>query len=293
LISSPFWGATKVESAEVAVIMSRRIAPFDLALEGFLHVVARSYRVYDLDKMDHEKIIKKVLQDTPVRIILAIGSDALGFSHDKFPHLPIVFTMVTHPSRVVKNRQNITGVRMETPWEVMFKYTKKIAPYHKKVGIILNQQRAKREIEHIKDLAVQYKLEPILKVVNNSSKAISEFKNIEDEIEVFLMVPDLYILTPKFYEYILLSSFHYKFVLAGLSPKYTKAGSLFSVMGNNRDWGIQAGLIANKILSGTAPQLIPYGFAQKYSLSINLKTAERIGVDISRSIKKQAHSVIK
>jgi putative ABC transport system substrate-binding protein len=293
LISGPFWRAPKVESAEIAVIMSRRIVPFDLALEGFLDVVDRSYRVYDLAKTGREKIVKKILQDTAVRIILAIGRDALGFSQDEFPRLPIVFTMVTNPSRIVRNNQNVTGIRMETPWKVLFKYTKMIAPRNKKVGIILNQQRAKSEIEHIKNLAVQYKLEPILKVVDNASKAISEFKNIEDEIEAFLMVPDLYILTPKFYEYILLSSFHHKFALAGLSPKYTKTGSLFSVMGNNRDWGGQAGLIVNKILSGTTPQLIPYGFARKYSLSINLKTAARIGIDIKRSIKKQADSVIR
>lgn len=292
LISSSFWGS-KVESAEIAVIMSRRIVPFDLALEGFLDVIDRSYRVYDLGRMGQEKIIKKILQDASMKIILAIGSDALSFSQDKFPHLPVVFTMVTNPSRIVKNRQNLTGIRMETPWNVLFKYIKMIVPKNKKVGIILNQQRAVREIGQIKDLAIQYKLELILKMVNSSSEAISEFKNIEKEIEVFLMVPDLYILTPKFYEYILLSSFRHKFVLAGLSLKYTKAGSLFSVMGNNRDWGVQAGLTTNKILSGTAPQLIPFGFAQKYSLSVNLKTAERIGVDISRSIKKQADHVIK
>jgi len=293
LVSSPLWGTSKVESAEIAVIMSRHIAPFDLALEGFGEVADRSYHVYDLAKTGHEKIVKKVLQDAAVKIILAIGRDALVFSQDEFPRLPIVFTMVTNPSRIVRNRQDVTGIRMETPWNVMFKYTKMIAPNIKKVGIILNQQRAKREIEQIKNLAVQYNLEPILKVVDNPSKAISEFKNIEDEIEAFLMVPDLYILTPKFYEYILLSSFRYKFALAGLSPKYTKTGSLFSVMGNNRDWGAQAGLIVNKILSGATPQHIPYGFAQKYSLSINLKTAARIGINIKQSIREQADFVIK
>jgi putative ABC transport system substrate-binding protein len=280
---------------KIAVIMSRHIPPFDLALEGFQETVKCPCEIHDIvmAEMSERKAIREIIKNSPPRMILAVGSRALQFAQDNFPHLPIVFTMVTNPSRIVKRRQNTTGVRMETPWAKMFEYLEMITHRYKRVGIILNQRRTKEETELVKDLAGKYGFEPILRTVKNSSEAISKFKNIEDKIEAFLMAPDLYILTPKFYEYILLSSLRYKFVLVGLSPKYTKAGSLFSVMGDNRDWGVQAGLIANDILSGADPGLIPYGFAQDYSLSINLKTADRIGVEINRAVKQKADFIVK
>jgi putative ABC transport system substrate-binding protein len=293
ITSSSFGGTTWAEAEEIAVIMSRRIAPFEVALRGFRKVVKQPSRVYDLTETSKTKTIRKIMRGSSPKLILAIGSDALRFAQDNFSPTPIVFTMITNPSRIIKKGANITGVRMETPWQVMFKYTKEITPQNRRVGIILNRRRTKEEIEQIKNLAVKHNLELILKTVDNSAEAISEFKNIEDKIEAFIMAPDLYILTPKFYEYILLASLRYKFALVGLSPKYTKAGNLFSVMGNNHNWGVQAGSIANKILSGTSPSHIPYEFAKRYSLSLNLKTAKRIGIKINRSIEQNANIVVK
>jgi putative ABC transport system substrate-binding protein len=295
VISSSLLGNAWAATDKIAVIMSKHIIPFNTALKGFKEVVDCPCEIYDiaLEEMNKTKTISKIMRNGSPKLILAIGSKALRFAQRNFPHLPIVFTMVTNPSRIVRKRHHITGVRMEIPWETMFEYAKMIAPQHKRVGIILNYKRTEEEVKLVKDLAVKYGLEPVLRAVGNSSEAISEFKNIEDKIEAFLMVPDPYILTPKFYEYILLSSLRYKFVLAGLSPKYTRAGNLFSVMGSNRDWGAQAGSMANKILSGISPGHIPYGFAREYSLSINLKTAKRIGIKISRVTIDKADIIVK
>lgn len=290
------WGPAWAEDGEIAVIMSRRIAPFNIALEGFQKTVVCPCQVLDLalDEMSKERIIKEIIYNSPPRLILAIGSNALHFAQKNFPHLPIVFTMVSNPSRIIKDEKNkISGVRMETSWEKMFTQLTDIAPRSKRVGIILDPRKVEESIEQIKNLAVKHGLKPVLRTVDNPSKAISEFKDIEDQIDAFFMVPDPYISTPKFYEYILLASLRYKFALIGLSPKYTKAGSLFSVMGDNRDWGVQAGLIANSIINRTNPGLEPYKFAKKYSLSINLKTAKKINIKIPESIKQKADYIVK
>ncbi len=291
-----FRGPARAGDGKIAILMSRHIAPFNIAMKGFQETVDCPCQILDLamDETSKDKIIREITYYSHPRLILAIGSSSLHFALKNFSHFPIVFTMVSNPSRIIKSRkQKISGVRMETPWDVMFKQLAEIAPRYRRVGIILNPKKVEESTEEIRNLALKHGLKPVLRAVNDASGAISVFKDIEDQIDAFLMVPDPYIFTKKFYEYILLASLRYKFVLIGLSPKYTKAGSLFSVMGDNRDWGVQAALIANKILNGTKPGLIPYGFAQKYSLSINLKTAEKVNIKIPRSIKQKADIIVR
>jgi putative ABC transport system substrate-binding protein len=282
------------ETVKVLSIMSRRITPFTIALEGFKKAVGHSYEIYDFSLADEPNVenIKKIVRKTSPQLILAIGITALNFAKRNIHDIPIVFTMVSNPSYFVMGQKNISGIRMETPWEIIFKHLIEIAPDHKRAGIILNPEILEEDTDYIKRLAENYGIIPIIREVENTAQAISEFKNIEQQIDAFLMVPDPYIFNPKFYEYILLASLRNKFVLVGLSTKHTKTGSLFSIIGDNHDWGYQAGLMSKEILSGVNPERIPYGFANKFSLCINLKTARKIGVKIPPAIEKEAKYIV-
>jgi len=287
-------GKASANHKKITVVMSRKIRPFMLAMDGFKEIIKRPFDICVMDEDGEMSILRKIRRGSKKQLILAIGSKALIFAQRNFSDIPIVFTMVSNPSRLLKGRKkNICGVMMETPWPIIFSYLRKIAPESINVGIIFRQLGLEKNLEDIKNMAEEYGLVPILRLVGKPSTAISEFKDMEGKINAFIMLPDPYVFTPRFYEYILLSSLRHRFVLAGLSHKYTKAGTLFSVMGNNVDWGRQAGFIAKKVLEGVSPISILYGYAKKYSLSINLNTAKRIKLKIPDVIKKEARHIVK
>ncbi len=281
------WGTRICPAGEqdVAVVLSRNFQPFRVALDGIKAALDDRPQVYNLATMGRAKVATEIYRTRP-EIILTIGSIALSWAYNNFPRTPIVFTMVSNPSRIIGRRtvrSNVTGIRMDTPWAIIFERLKEVSPKIKRVGIILNPERAEESPDKIMELAAGFGFELLLKKAGDVALASSEFKNIENRIEALVMAPDPKLYTPKFYEYVLLSSYRNKFVLVGLSEKYTKEGALFSVRGDNRDWGVQAGRLAGRILSGVPISLIPHQFAQKYFFSFNLKTAQIIALEIPES----------
>ncbi len=68
-ISSPLYGTAWVEAEEIAVIMSRRIAPFEVALRGFRKVVNHPNQVYNLEGMDKKGAAKKIMRNSSPKLL--------------------------------------------------------------------------------------------------------------------------------------------------------------------------------------------------------------------------------
>lgn len=80
--------------------------------------------------------------------------------------------------------------------------------------------------------------------------------------------------------------------ISGPSQAQVIAGALFSYGFVHRDIGRQAARLADQILRGTAAGDLPVEMAEN-SLSINLATAQRLGIKISNDILIQADQVIR
>jgi putative ABC transport system substrate-binding protein len=83
-----------------------------------------------------------------------------------------------------------------------------------------------------------------------------------------------------------------KLPLSGSSVSHVQAGMLFSYSYDNVASGQQVATIADQVLKGTKPADIPVQTSE-FFLTINYKTAQAIGLDISNDILQQAKTVIK
>jgi len=106
-----------------------------------------------------------------------------------------------------------------------------------------------------------------------------------------LMIPDPKIYFPRSVEYLLLESLRKRFPVVGLSRLYTKAGALLSFDCDYKDLGRQAGEIALRILDGENPADIQPQRPGKIKFSLNLLTAERLGIKIPSVIITEASEV--
>jgi putative ABC transport system substrate-binding protein len=91
----------------------------------------------------------------------------------------------------------------------------------------------------------------------------------------------------------LLIAYRKKIPVLGLSERHAQMGALFSLsFASSEDIGRQAGELVQSILGGTRAAEIPYTTPRKLNLTVNLKTAGKLGIEIPKAILGRAATVI-
>lgn len=280
------------KQVSVAVIFSSDIAPYQQAYQGFegffeqREIALKTYK-YNLKHQEPEAIYSQIKKKNP-DIILTIGSNASKLARQKITHIPVVFSMVLNPEEFVNS--NITGISLSISNRMQLQEIKRILPWVKKIGMVYSP-RTFTVYTRILEACEGSDCQIISRKINSGEDIPDALKNISGEIDCFLMIPDKEIYFPKTVEYLLIEGLKRKFPVMGLSSYYTRAGALISFECDYRDIGIQAGEIALKILDGQSPATISPAEPGKIRFSLNLWTAERLGIEIPEAIIKQASEV--
>ena len=107
------------------------------------------------------------------------------------------------------------------------------------------------------------------------------------------IVPDETILSQAVVQQMLLYSYRRRVPLLGMSDRHAQMGALFSLsFASGEDIGRQAGELAQAILTGRAVSDVPYTSARKLFLTVNLKTAQKLGLEVPQAIMTRATNVI-
>lgn len=278
-----------VEQATVAVIFSSEIEQYQQAWEGFREFlewkrVALRVSKYNLKEEQPDVICSKVNKKDPA-LVFTVGSAASKLAKEKIENIPILFCMVLDPKAVVG--LNITGVSMDIPARMKLENIKRVLPDVQKIGLIYSSKLTK-QYEEILQVSRESGFQIIGTEIASGKELHSALEEMSSQIDCFLMIPDSEIYFPQSVKYLLLESLRNKFKVVGLSSFYTKAGALISFDCDYRDLGRQAGKIAFRILNGENPNDIEPVPPEKIKISINLITAERLGVKISEEVIKEA-----
>jgi ABC-type uncharacterized transport system substrate-binding protein len=82
--------------------------------------------------------------------------------------------------------------------------------------------------------------------------------------------------------------------LLGLSRRHAEIGALLSLsFASSEDIGRQAGELANRTLAAKSLSAIPFTMARMLDLTVNLKTARKLGIEVPQSVVDAAHEVIR
>ena len=99
---------------------------------------------------------------------------------------------------------------------------------------------------------------------------------------------DRTVLTTQSLQYVFLFAFQNNLPLIGLSDHFVKMGALFAVGPDYEDIGRQSGELAARILSGEEPGDLSYVSPRRVLLSLNLRTAEIIGIRVPDHVVRSA-----
>jgi putative tryptophan/tyrosine transport system substrate-binding protein len=287
-----------VTAAEVAVIVSAGVDAYREALQGFKGTVRhRIAAEYDMEgNFDRgKKIVDEIQTKVKPDLILTIGPWAFQVAAAKTTNIPLVYAMVLNPPSIIPaGAKNITGASMNVPVESIVQVFKQLGRKIRRLGVVFNRAHTGYLMTRAEQVIRDQGLELVAKEVRSPKEAIQAIDSLQDEkIHALWILPDETILTPEVIQYMVLFSFRSKVPLLGLSERQAQMGALLSLsFGSSEDIGRQAAELANSILEGKSPDMIPYTMARKLKLTVNLKAAEKLGIEVPKSVLGTAQSVI-
>ena len=139
--------------------------------------------------------------------------------------------------------------------------------------------------------ARQLNVEILSEEIHHSRDVPSALINLKGKIDVFWMLPDVTVVTPETVEILLLFSLENQIPMVTFSEKYAELGAFMSIGIDAFDIGVQAGEMAEEILSGRHVKDVSRADARKAVISINMKIARKLGKHIPEEILNNARRI--
>lgn len=280
----------------IAIIQPYNISAYHEAVAGFIEQLRRQLHhdfqtvVYESPEGLYGAMQQRQLtaDGSNVDLILTVGTQATTEVSKRVTDIPIVFTMVLNPERIVQNVPNMVGASLNIPVELQFGMIKEVLPTAKDIGVIYDPQKNSRFVEDSARIASQlgFRLKPF---PITSQKDIPEaLDQVSQEADVLWGIVDDTVYTSRTTVSIIQTTWKKQIPFIGTSEPYVKAGALWAVVFENKDIGRQSATLATQILSGTPVSSLKETIPQKIGWIINLRTAKLIGVEFPKRIIDQA-----
>jgi putative ABC transport system substrate-binding protein len=240
----------------------------------------------------------KGLLDQKVDLLVTIGSPTTLPAEKAVEgtKTPIVFAPVIYPvdAGVVKSISrpggNATGVQSGNTIAKALEWLLKVAPNIKKVYVPYNpkDQVSVLSVKTIQEAAPQLGVELVLAEVGTPDELMATADTLPKDVQgVFLVTSPS--LDPRLSEFAQAAAQH---GLAVGAYSHVEDTALVTYTSDTFLIGKQAARMADQVLRGITPADLPVETAE-YFLTINLKTAKTLNLDIPDDVLRQAKTVIR
>lgn len=212
--------------------------------------------------------------------------------------IPVVFGPVNDPVNVgiVKEQrhpgENLTGVMLTDSTAKELEWAIKIAPHIQTILLPYNPNDKSSIISMKKaqEAAKIFNLRVEARKTHNHQEIDNLLAHFPSGIDAIFLPRDGMIMS-RVEDFAQVANPR-KIVLTGTRVEMAKRGALFGFGFNGFMIGKQMARLAEQILQGRNPGDLPIETAENH-LSINLKTANTLGISISEHILRQAHTIIR
>ncbi len=267
-------------AADVAIIKTRNLAPYNEAITGFtINCSAVRTKEYDMEENQSRgaEIAGQINQSKP-SVVLAVGAPAAQIAKlyiDK--SIPIVFVMVQSPEKIgLQDINNITGISLNIPVETQLRALKALVPAVSKVGVIYNPRNTANEITQAMRISNQLGFRLIAAKVDTPNDVTRALRAFAEGIDAYWMLPDITVM--QAFTTILNYTNERKIPFLASSKIMVDRGALVSLAPNYANIGSQGCGIVNQIIGGAKPSQIPISPPKGLELTVNLTAAKTLGL---------------
>lgn len=279
---------TQVNENTAIIIRSQQIAAYNDAIKGFEEGCKEKNisikEIYDLkgDTEEARKIVHAIKRGKiKPKLILAVGVLAATLAKDQFPDIPIIFCMVINHERFHLSGTNITGISSEASLEDQFVILKEILGLKKNVGVLYDPTKTGKVISEAINVAGKFKINLFQIEVLSENEVLSALKNNIDKLNALWIVPDGTVITKDSIEDIFKETSKNQIPTFCTSSAIVKAGALISISPDYVYTGRQAAQMAHTLLNNPTTTSLGIKWPDKLQITLNTKTAKRIGTNLS------------
>jgi putative ABC transport system substrate-binding protein len=211
--------------------------------------------------------------------------------------IPVIFAPVVNPvgEGIVESIRhpggNVTGVQLGTEFPKALEWLLTIAPETTKVYVAHNpgEEVSVMTTASLSEAASTLGVELILDEVSTAEEMIAAIETLPEDVAIFMApIPFLEPHISDIYKAIT----EHGIAAVSINAPHVEMGALVTYGIDLFSIGEQAARLADQALRGTAPADLPVETTESF-LSINLKVAAALGLDIPDEIVRQADTVVR
>ena len=240
------------------------------------------------------------LKNEKVDLVLTFGTLATLTAKESLAgtDIPIIFGPVTDPvasgivADVLNPGGNITGIQTGNPTPKRLEWLLKIDPGIKRLYTFNNpvDNSSVQALAALKQTAPIFNVELVIRDTSTPEEITVALNEMPEDIDA-IFLPASAFFERNNAQFVEFANAH-KLPLAAPATENVRDGALISFGHDNVPLGQQASHLGDQILRGVNPADLPIESADLF-VSINLKTAEIIGLHIPDEIIRQANIVVR
>jgi ABC-type uncharacterized transport system substrate-binding protein len=272
---------TRTGSPSVVVVASAAVEAHRAAVEGIqaaMGMTPSQIRVLDLAEARSEQKSGVSLAAPGIRVIIAVGSEALEIVNAGHPAVPVISTMVLrHPADKDPSLAHVAAtVSLDVSIEEMTSRLKKVFPGKTRLGIIRNPASGRYNSAQLQ--ARVQSLGYIVTVVDAAGpeQLLPALMSLKGRVDLVWCIPDGLLYNSVTIKPLILASLENRLPLIGFSESFARAGAALGVYPDFYDIGLQTGEAARQIMDNQ-PVHAPDG-PRKLKLAVNQSVLRLFGL---------------
>jgi len=279
---------------DVFILSSSDIIPYNTCIEGIkqsLGGYSHETITIDQDLGEARKTLQKVKKEQP-RSVIAVGPQAAYVLSRDAGMLSRFFCMVLNPAKLLGPQGLYSGISLNISPAFQIEKINEAFPDRTRIGVFFNPASNQDFVEELNGHARRLGKQIVAFPVDAQGQIADVLRSKGSLIDLLLLVPDDNLKNTKLVEYIISETLRRKIPVIGYNSWFARNGALLSFIVDYRQVGIQAGESMRRLLQQNLPasiEIVPPGTIY---ISVNLKTAKKLGITIAPAIIGQAHEVV-
>jgi putative ABC transport system substrate-binding protein len=282
-------------SADVAVMVSSDIIPYNTCLEGIKEKLTDYYLSTvtlgeDVDK--GRELLQDISRKKP-KAVIAIGPQAAFVLSQEQVTGYRFFCMILNPQRLLNKGALFPGVSLNIPPEFQMQTIRLAFSDRKRIGAFFSRELNQATVDALAAAARKLDLIFVPLPIASAQEIPALFAAKESELDVLLIIPDDQLGSTKIVEYLIKETLRKRIPVVGYNSWFAKNGAVLSYIVDYKGIGMQTGRIVQRMLAGEPAGTDVIVPPEKITISLDMKTAEKIQVKLSPAIIKQADEVLR
>jgi len=282
LLALPLLGVSESPPAmrSIIVVASSTVEAHRSAIEGIQAALGKSssqVRIVELAEA-RSGLAAGVRLETPgIRVIIAVGSEALQIVESEQPTIPVICTMIL---RNTPDLSLLASPAATIPLDVsipsLLARLKVLFPEKTRLGIIRNPVLGGLNSAPLPTRAQLQGFTVRVVECSGAEQLLAALDSLQGQVDLVWCLPDGTLYNSATIKPLILASIEHRLPLIGFSENFTRAGAAVGIYPDFRDIGLQTGEIARQVLDGQ-PLHTPEG-PRRLKVAVNQSVLRLLGL---------------